>query len=70
MGRYINYSIMVKLSKQAVTDFQKLVLKKQGIKLSYEEAELLAVDWLEFVKFFCTPIKKEAHGKNEKKIMD
>ena len=27
---------MAKLSKEAVTEFQELVLKKRGIKLSYE----------------------------------
>jgi hypothetical protein len=56
---------MVKLSKKAVEAFQKLMLEERGVKLSYEYAEIMAVEWLEFVKFFCTPIRKETDGETK-----
>jgi len=44
------------LSKEAVEEFQELVLKKRGIKLSYSEAESMAKWWLEFFKLVYKPI--------------
>lgn len=61
---------MAQLSEKAVKEFQALVLKKRGIKLSYNQAAAMALDWLEFFKLVYEPIPKEANGQNKEKDLD
>lgn len=61
---------MAKLSKKAVNDFQKLILQKSGIELSYEDAEFMAMEWLQFCRLIMEPIPKEADGTDKEKIVD
>jgi len=56
---------MHKLSEKAVKDFQSLVKKKRGIDLSDEEAQAMALDWLQFFKLVYEPMQKESKIKQK-----
>lgn len=61
---------MTQLSEKAIKEFQELVYKKRGIKLSYDEAGSMALDWLEFFKFVFRPIPGVDYGKKKEKGTD
>jgi hypothetical protein len=57
---------MAKLTKKAVEEFQEITLRKHGLMLSYEQAETLARDWLEFFKLTCEPTPEEINERRQK----
>ncbi|MDD4382966.1 MAG: hypothetical protein PHD49_02400 [Candidatus Shapirobacteria bacterium] len=48
-----------RLSEQTVADFQGLYLRKTGVFLSNEEADMKAIELLTFIKSIYKPIKNE-----------
>jgi len=46
------------LSAKAVEDWKKLVKKKCGVDLSDDEAQTMALEWLEMFKLVYEPMKE------------
>lgn len=47
----------LKLSEKTITDFQKLYLMKEGIKISLNESESKVLELVDYVKSIYKPIK-------------
>lgn len=47
----------LKLSKKTITEFQKLFLKKEGVKVSLKESERKVLELIDYVKSIYKPIE-------------